>query len=145
MKNIAVIALAFFMAQPAARADHKQLPELSRQLGIQVSQLADGARKVIGFSPSFHQRYAHEHVQFFHASAHRFQDLVSGMQVDRIERDHTNEVRLAFRKLNHDASHARETFMDLFGTLDDHPSMGPLEKTLRNAEFLVRQIGLNLP
>ena len=143
MRSAAWLALVFLAIGPLARADHKQLPELSRRLGIETTNLARGARSVIGTYPTYRQRYAYEHISFFHSVSHRFERIVAGLREDR---DHASDVRAAFQRLERDAYLARSTFLDLFySSSDDHPSLKPLEQMLANSEALVKEIGNNLP
>lgn len=123
--------------------DHVQLKQLAARLGAQASRLYDGARRVIGVYPLQSQKYAFEHVSFFHNSAHRFEHVVQSAVVEDLERDHT-AIGTAYRKLEHDVFYARQTFEDLF--LDrDHVVHAQLDALLSDCEALVRQIGNDLP
>ncbi len=151
MKYLIPVIVAIILNQSMALADHGQLRALSQKLGVEATNLERGARQVVGNFPTYPQRYALEHVMFFHNSAHRLENVViQGLELD----DHAHDTRIieAYQRLERDAIYARRTFPDLFrGTaldtavLDDHPLFGGLEISLQNCESLIRQIFQNLP
>lgn len=152
MKQLIGLAIALGMAQQMALADHAQLQTLSQQLTIDASRLVNGARQVIGYYPTYRQRYAYEHVAFLHNSAHRFERIVftEGPADDHA---HDQLIVRAYRRLERDAYNARATFRDLFypyangdepEATDDHPGNG-LEQLLASCERLIQDIYTYLP
>ena len=144
MKKLIGLAIALSALSQMAFADHESLERLSRDLTRNASELYVGARQVIGYYPTYRQRYAFEHISFLHTSAHRFEQLVGGAAAD----DHGSDelIRWAYRRLEHDVYYARRTFNYLFDDFsDDHLAYGRLDQLLRNSEDLVRDIGRVLP
>ncbi len=150
-----------------ALADHATLRRLAQEMGQAATNLYTGSQQVMGPYPNYWQRYAYEHISFFHNSAHRF-ERVLGVRGEVDTRDHASDIRAAFQQLSHDLHHARETFPNLFygvslssrnGSDDfespeftstnvitrDHPQFGKLEGYLRYAESLIPQIQNQLP
>jgi len=167
MKLLLGLVAGLMGLQQVAIADHATLERLAREMGTTGTNLYYGARQVLGPYPTYKQRYAFEHVSFFHNAAHRFERVV-GAREESTSRDHASDVQYAFRQLDYDLYNARKTFPDLFygvvfseltsdgselsevaSTSDivtrDHPQFGKLEGYLRYAESLIPQIRNNLP
>jgi len=160
MKLLIGLVAGLMGLQQVAIADHATLEKLAREMGTTGTNLYYGARQVIGPRPTYRQRYAFEHVSFFHNAAHRFEQVV-GARGEVDSRDHASDVNYAFRQLDYDLYNARKTFPDLFygvffSNLNesaaasdivtrDHPQFGKLEGYLRYAESLLPQIRNNLP
>lgn len=166
MKLLIGLVAGLMGLQQVAVADHATLERLAREMGTVGTNLYYGARQVIGPRPTYRQRYAFEHVSFFHNSAHRF-ERVLGVREEVDARDHASDIRYAFQQLDYDLYNARKTFPDLFygvffSNLNeqdaisevpsasdivtrDHPQFGKLEGYLRYAESLIPQIRNNLP
>lgn len=148
MRYLFGLLVASSLWQTPALAEHGELRALSRQLSIEASALLEGARAVVGSFPSYRQRYAFEHVSFFHASAHRFEYTVwNEGPGDSHPRDPI--IVGAFRRLERDLFNARQTFADLFGpfsdSTDNHPMEAGLFQRLASCERLVQEIFRNLP
>ena len=148
MKMITGLIVGLMGLSQVSLADHASLQRLAREMGLAGTNLYTNARPVLGPRPTYRQRYAFEHISFFHNSAHRFERVV-GARLD-MQDDHASDIRYAFRQLESDLYHARQTFLDLFygertDMTDDHPSLGNLERYLQYAESLIPQIQYNLP
>ncbi len=152
MKRLIGLAIALGISQQMAVADHAQLRTLSRQLSVDATRLVTAAREVIGYYPTYRQRYAYEHVSFLHNSAHRFERIVltEGPADDHA---HDQLIVRAYRQLERDTYYARSTLGDLFaccadsegsGVTDDHSS-ADLGQMLSSCERLVQDIYRNLP
>ena len=130
------------LAYASAYADHGDLRKLSPQLTAKASILKMQSEKEIGEYPTYGQRYAQEHLQFFAESAAQLERTIF---FDGPADDHAKDSRIvqAFRKVEHDVYYARTTFRDLFnGNSDDHSQ---LERLLIEAEDLVPRIRNVLP
>ena len=150
MNKLSGLFMSVCVVGNLALADHGNLLNLSTELTRDVSELYQGARRVIGPRPTWRQWYAFEHISFLHNSAHRFDNLVKRRNLIN-DHDHDMKIRRAYRDLEHDVYYARQTFSDLFrrefeGDTNDHSDYLRLDRLLRNCEDLVqRQIPQHLP
>lgn len=143
MKNLLWSALSIYIFASPAFADHATLENLAAQVTQQSHQLEAGAQRVIGTHPTHSQKYAFEHIQFFHRAAHSFKVVLQGRNGDW-DHVHTQKIRQAYRKLSHDLYYARQTFNNLFQGWD-HADYLTLNNLLTQIERSVREMHHHLP
>ncbi len=148
MRKLLGLAVAIGTLQGVSIADHAQLSGLALELTRDSRALYSGARRVVGWYPTWRQRYALEHISFLSNSAHRLQYTI---QQGRAINDHAHDeaIHRAYRRVEHDTRHARETFGDLFrrySTNDHSADYVYLDRLLSNCERLTfNQIPQFLP
>lgn len=148
MKNLLVVLVSICAFSVGALADHANLERQSAEASQQTRVLYYEARQVVGIYPTYHQKYALEHIQFLDRSAIRLLQTIrmSMRNEESGARDHAHDnlIRQAFNRLEHDALYARSTFDNLF-VARDHASYDRLDLILDNVEHLIREMRFNLP
>lgn len=144
MKKILGLAVALCALPQLATADHQKLEVVAQHVVVSAGQLYNGARRVIGYYPTYHQRYAFEHIGFLYNSARRFQSVLHAARSEARDHDHDQLISQAHRKLEHDAYYARETFDDLFH-MRDHTDYARLNQLLTDIEYSVEEMHHHLP
>lgn len=138
MKATLVLLLA--LAPAIALADHSKLKSETDSLVRGSEMLEREARRVVGYYPTYNQRYAYEHIQFLRRSAARFKFALQDLE----SRDHS-AIRRAYFRLERDSFYARDTFEDLFENFQtwdhDHPDFDRLNRILIQIEDRVREVG----
>ena len=148
MKKLLVLVVAISTMQSVSFADHAQLSGLALQLTRDSGALYSGARRVVGWYPTWRQRYALEHISFLNASSRRLQYTI---QQSPAINDHAHDeaIHRAYRKVEYDVLNARETFGDLFRrypTNDHSADYVYLDRLLSHCENVVHtQIPQFLP
>lgn len=145
MKRL-LFSMVSICALTGAFADHAQLESLTNEVAVDTRQLRIAARNVIGYYPTYRQRYAYEHIMFLENAAKRFQSAVQSGADDH------SQITSAYHRLERDAYYARYTFEDLFryyrdDVTDDHshPNFAPMDNLLRKIEKHIGEISPNLP
>ena len=148
MKNLLLALVSICAFSVSAIADHGDLERQSAETSQQTRVLYFEAQQVVGYYPTYHQRYALEHIQFMDRSALRLlQTIRMAMRSEANgARDHAHDnlIRQAYSRLEHDAYYARSTFDNLF-VGRDHASYERLDRILDNVEHLIREMRFNLP